>query len=128
MLESFSDSVTVQRSAIALALMGIPVSILPAQPAGAVASVSQMVSAQSAAATVGPVAHLSEGGAGDERPDSRRTTTTAGAGHQCTVKFQHATIGIGEGIFGVLFFEFSGCSNPSLEREPLSSSRTWRPV
>ena len=110
MTESISILVTGRRRAIALALMGTAVSMLPAQPVGAVASVSQMVAAQSAAA-VGPVAHLSLGGAKDERPDSSRTTTTAGAPQQCTVEFEHAYIGIGEGIFGVLFFESSGCSN-----------------
>ena len=111
MTECISILVTGRRRAIALALMGTAVSILPAQPVGAVASVSQMVSAQSAAATVGPVAHLSEGGAGDERPDSTRTTTTARAAQQCTAEFRHTSIGIGEGIFGVLFFESDGCSN-----------------
>ena len=89
--------------------MGTAVSILPARSVGAVASGSQMVSAQAPAPAVGPVAHPSVAGEGDERLDSMRTTTTAGAGQVCTVMFRHTSIGISEGLFAVLFFEHSGC-------------------
>lgn len=114
MSESYSDPVIGRTRAIALALLGDALPVLSAQPAGAVVSVSQVVSAQSAEAAVGSVAHLSEvglGGEGDERLDSMRATATTEAPPACTVEFRHTAIGISEGLYAVLFFEFEGCSS-----------------
>ena len=111
MTECYTVSVTGRRSAIALALLGTAVLMLSAQPAGAVVSVSQMVSPPAAAPGSAQLVPVSMAAWGGEGPDSLRAGDAAGAAEQCTVEFKQTLIGIGEGIFGVLFFEFSGCSN-----------------
>ena len=114
MTECISVLLTGRRSAIALVLMGIAVSILPARSAGAVGSVSQMVSPPAAApisAQLAPVSMAAWGGGGGEEPELVRAGDAAEAGQQCTVKFQHTLVGIGESLsLSVLVLEHD-CSN-----------------
>ena len=70
MTECYTVSVTGRRSAIALALLGTAVLMLSAQPAGAVVSVSQMVSPPAAAPGSAQLAPVSMAVWGGEGPDS----------------------------------------------------------